>query len=1124
MAEYKYKAFISYRHIEPDMQAAEKLQKLLESYKPPKNIGKKKENWRIFRDVSELQSSSDLSEDIKNAIETSEYLIVICSPKYTESKWCLQELSRFRELHNNSNDNIITLLVSGEPKDSFPEELTYREMTTVNENGEEVKVKVEVEPLAANIKADTLKESMKKLNTEYLRIAAPLLGCDFNDLFQREKRREAARRRRVFGAVSGVLSVITGISVVSALTINSKNVQIKKQNEEIAIKNNNLLIENAGHLAVESENLFKENSLIPAIKKAVEALPGDDDKKPVLTEAEYALSRELGMFSHRQIVPQVALKHECSVEQLSFMGEGESIVSEDASGIYFWEAGTGKLIKKITASDDDFSSEAKGSSNKLTAILDIDREKTGTVFKSSGTPSSITYEESSVFNKIYTDFEHDVKDEEPGTGGDVYVYNSDCSVWRLDGATGEIKWTAEPSEKAYEYKTVLKDGKYILRIYLDKSEVVSGVSFLGKKVILEMIDCESGNCVDEIDMSAASDGTGSLLANNTIECINGDVLYMYDNYESQIRVFRIKDHALTPVNEVEAGDESYGTFRNACVRKVGDDMLTITSNIYDLDRKTEIRCFDSELKNEKWTATIPINFKNGGDIFLFKSEDTNYKSDVLAVVTASSISFIDHSEGRLIKNIPLEKQIIDHSFIKSGIVTFTLDDGSEYLASLSNYTGDTSKNAVFRVQKMNGSFTLCSYSRGRYATAENYSNTAYIQFMTNNEFYSDIDAGENMYSREIKAVSDDGEAAALSATFYPNGESGSSVKVVDHFFIYDIDDKKLTDISELEGFKVKAAEFIGNDTLIAAVLEDLAPQPELVKIDVRSGDVTKLENVPELNKSAVDVKKGDGGVFLLTNASHNVTFVSADGNVESWEADSGSNDEYEVVDNIYAVCGKKAAIYASRREDGERSVQIFEPGKNVVTLNTGLDADSGLSAVHLFWLNEKEVGVLYNNRTVCIYNSETGESDREIKLTGIPEEPISAEPLDSDSFAVLCRDSCIYSVRHDTVSGSTRLEFADEYDNDIRESDSSSAYKFRIQPAFDPKYVYAVWDDSTAWLIDINGFKPRYRVDSFTKAPLNRDIVFIRDRLTNNIGYFPIYTTKQLLDTAKKYLSGITEG
>ena len=30
MSDYKYKAFISYRHLEPDMQAAEKLQKLLD--------------------------------------------------------------------------------------------------------------------------------------------------------------------------------------------------------------------------------------------------------------------------------------------------------------------------------------------------------------------------------------------------------------------------------------------------------------------------------------------------------------------------------------------------------------------------------------------------------------------------------------------------------------------------------------------------------------------------------------------------------------------------------------------------------------------------------------------------------------------------------------------------------------------------------------------------------------------------------------------------------------------------------------------------------------------------------------------------------------------------------------
>jgi len=451
--EYKYKAFISYRHIEPDMQAAEKLQKLLEAYKPPKSLGVKKENWRIFRDVSELQSSSDLSEIIKNAIESSEYLIVICSPQYTESKWCLQELTRFRELHDNKNTNIITLLVNGDPRESFPEELTYAEVTTTNEKGEEVTVKVDVEPLAANIVADNIKDSMKKLNTEYLRIAAPLLGCDFNDLYQREKRREAARRRRIFGGVSGILSLISIISVASAVTINGKNKQIQKQNDqikeqnvEIENKNSELLVENAGHLAVESENLYKESSLIPAIKKAVAALPSEGEEKPVLPEAEYALSRELGMFRHTQMVPQLSLKHDCAVEQLSFMGGGKSVVSKDATGVYFWDAETGKLIKKLSAADSEFAS-ASGS-NELTAYFDVSLDKTGTYFHNASSPSSITYENSSIFNKIYTNYIHSVEEDEQGTGGDVYIANSDKSIWRIDGATGEIKWKSPKPDNA----------------------------------------------------------------------------------------------------------------------------------------------------------------------------------------------------------------------------------------------------------------------------------------------------------------------------------------------------------------------------------------------------------------------------------------------------------------------------------------------------------------------------------------------------------------------------------------------------------------------------------------------------------------------------------------------------
>ena len=50
---FRYKAFISYRHTERDKKIAGKLQKKLESYKPPKGIASE-EKWKIFRDETEL--------------------------------------------------------------------------------------------------------------------------------------------------------------------------------------------------------------------------------------------------------------------------------------------------------------------------------------------------------------------------------------------------------------------------------------------------------------------------------------------------------------------------------------------------------------------------------------------------------------------------------------------------------------------------------------------------------------------------------------------------------------------------------------------------------------------------------------------------------------------------------------------------------------------------------------------------------------------------------------------------------------------------------------------------------------------------------------------------------------
>lgn len=104
MKPYTYDAFISYRHTELDIFAAEILHKQLEAFRLPGKIAKKKQGGRthidrVFRDKDELPLTSNLEDPIMVALQESEYLIVICSPRLRESLWCKKEIETFISLH-----------------------------------------------------------------------------------------------------------------------------------------------------------------------------------------------------------------------------------------------------------------------------------------------------------------------------------------------------------------------------------------------------------------------------------------------------------------------------------------------------------------------------------------------------------------------------------------------------------------------------------------------------------------------------------------------------------------------------------------------------------------------------------------------------------------------------------------------------------------------------------------------------------------------------------------------------------------------------------------------------------------------------------------------------------------
>ena len=263
--KYKYDAFISYRHIEPDLTIAKILHEMIEKFNIPKHLRtvSNEENsidykhaFRVFRDREEL-STKDLSTMIEEAIANSENLIVICSKRTSLSPWCRKEVQLFKKIHGVNN--IIPVLIEGEPDEAFINELKNLKATFINsENVEEEK---NIELLAADIRPDEVKSpSFKgyeileyskdpKLNelikksldilkkSEIYRIVASMLNVNYGDLKLRHQERYL--KRIIYTSVAASIAML--IFVVSVTTLYLKSVASeRKANEQTSLMTLNM--------------------------------------------------------------------------------------------------------------------------------------------------------------------------------------------------------------------------------------------------------------------------------------------------------------------------------------------------------------------------------------------------------------------------------------------------------------------------------------------------------------------------------------------------------------------------------------------------------------------------------------------------------------------------------------------------------------------------------------------------------------------------------------------------------------------------------------------------------------------------------------------------------------------
>ena len=333
----QYDAFISYRHAETDMYVAKKIHKGLETFKVPKSVAKnggKASIKRVFRDQEELPIGSDLNDNISAAISDSEFLLVVCSPRTPESYWVRKEITTFIECHDR--EHVLAILVEGEPGESFPEEILK------DDEGKAV------EPLAADVRGANKRQIKRKLKTELIRLAAPILHCSYDDLRQRHRER---KMRRVIAWVATVGCIVAGLGI-------SFGIYNARMADQIRNNYHAKQVSQAKYLADTSLSLLESGNRRDAALVALSALPTFEDSQndmPYVPEAEYALSKALYMYQvSDDFTMDNVLNHELPVKQFVYDKDGIYITSVDkGDNIYVWDADRAKRLLTVPPQCDE---------------------------------------------------------------------------------------------------------------------------------------------------------------------------------------------------------------------------------------------------------------------------------------------------------------------------------------------------------------------------------------------------------------------------------------------------------------------------------------------------------------------------------------------------------------------------------------------------------------------------------------------------------------------------------------------------------------------------------------------------------------------------------------------------
>src|SRR3954454_1277742 len=212
----RYYAFLSYSHDDEDL--AEWLHRELEKFRVPRLLAGRltangvvpKRLTPIFRDEHDLSAAHDLGEEIKAALATSQFLIVLCSPTAATSRWTNAEIDSFKRTQPDAC--VLAAIAAGEP---FASEMEGREAEECfppalrqqyDRRGRPTAKRAE--PLAADFRG---RGGGKR--PAFLKLVAGMLGVGLDELVQRENVRRHRQLAWLAAASFGGMAVASTLAV-----------------------------------------------------------------------------------------------------------------------------------------------------------------------------------------------------------------------------------------------------------------------------------------------------------------------------------------------------------------------------------------------------------------------------------------------------------------------------------------------------------------------------------------------------------------------------------------------------------------------------------------------------------------------------------------------------------------------------------------------------------------------------------------------------------------------------------------------------------------------------------------------------------------------------------------------